>query len=133
MQKATTINEYIGLYPGEVQARLVQMRATIQKAAPHAKEAIKYGIPTFTLEGNLVHFGASKNHIGFYPAPSGIQAFRTELAGYVTSKGAIQFPNDQPLPLRLIAKIVRFRVAENKAGAVVKARPGKRRQGSVHP
>jgi len=110
--QVTTIESYIATFPNEVQQLLHAMRDTIRKAAPEAKEAIKYGIPTFVLKGNLVHFAAYGKHIGFYPAPSGITAFSEELTEYKTSKGAIQFPLDKPLPIRLIGKIVRFRVQE---------------------
>ena len=116
MKKSKTpisnIDEYIASFPDEVQIHLNYVRATIAKAAPSAKEAIKYGLPTFVVSENLVHFGAFKKHIGFYPAPSGIVAFESELSGYTCSKGAIQFPLDQPVPLKLIAKIVKFRVLE---------------------
>ena len=88
------------------------MRETIKKAAPDAEETIKYAMPTFTFHGNLVHFAAYKNHIGFYPAPSGIVAFENEMSAFKKSKGAIQFPLDQPLPLDLIVKIVTFRTNE---------------------
>lgn len=109
----TNIDEYIVAFPPEVQKLLEAMRATIKKAAPQAEEKISYQMPTFYLKGNLVHFAAHKNHIGFYPAPSGITAFADELAKYESSKGAVQFPMDKPLPLKLVAKIVKFRVAEN--------------------
>jgi uncharacterized protein YdhG (YjbR/CyaY superfamily) len=112
-QSFTNINEYISLFPKEIQALLKQMRATIKEAAPDAEEAIKYQMPTFVLKGNLVHFAAFKNHIGFYPVPTGIEKFKKELSAYKTSKGAVQFPLDKPLPLALIRKIVKFRVAEN--------------------
>lgn len=108
-----SIDEYIGNYPEEIQFLLKSIRIAIRKSAPDAKEAIKYSIPTYTLNGNLVHFGASKNHIGFYPAPSGISAFRKELSQYKVSKGAIQFPFNKKLPLSLISRIVKFRVKEN--------------------
>ncbi len=91
----------------------MQVRETIRASAPQAEETIKYGIPTFTLHGNLVHFGAYKHHIGFYPAPSGIEAFKKELSVYKCAKGSVQFPVDKPLPLTLITKIVKFRVKEN--------------------
>ncbi len=107
---AATIDEYISGFPKDIQKILQEMRAEIRKAAPEAEEAIKYGIPTFTLNGNLVHFGGFKNHIGFYPTPSGIEAFRKELSVYNGAKGSIQFPIDKPLPLALIRKIVKFRV-----------------------
>jgi uncharacterized protein YdhG (YjbR/CyaY superfamily) len=109
----TGIDQYIAGYPEEVQAYLVKMREVIRKHAPAAEEKIGYGIPTFTLNGNLVHFAAYKHHIGFYPAPSGIAAFNEELSKYTTSKGAVQFPLDKPLPVTLIGKIVKFRVKEN--------------------
>lgn len=113
MKTFTNINEYISEFPEEIKALLEQMRETIQQAAPGAKEAIKYGLPTFVLNGNLVHFAAFKNHIGFYPAPSGIDAFIEELAAYRTGKGTIQFPINQPIPFNLIKKVVEFRVMEN--------------------
>ena len=107
------IDEYIDCYSEEIQLFLKSIRTTIRKAAPEAGETIKYSIPTFTLNGNLVHFGAFKNHIGFYPAPSGIRAFKKELSGYNVSKGAIQFPYNKKLPIGLITKIIKFRVKEN--------------------
>jgi len=93
------------------------LRAAIRAAAPDAEEKISYQMPTFALHGNLVHFAAHPHHIGFYPAPSGIAAFAEELAPYKSSKGAVQFPLDQPLPLDLIRRIVEFRVEENRAAA----------------
>lgn len=113
MKEYTDINAFIADFPDEVQKILEQIRATIQQAAPDAKEAIKYGMPTFVLNGNLVHFAAYKNHIGFYPAPTGIDAFIDELAQYRTGKGTIQFPIDKPIPFDLITKVVKFRVDEN--------------------
>ena len=106
------IDDYVGRYPTEVQRLLTQMRLTIKKAAPQATEKISYGIPTFALEGNLVHFAAFKNHIGFYPTPSAITAFSKELSSYKCSKGAVQFPLDEPLPLTLVSRMVKFRVKE---------------------
>lgn len=106
------INEYVGRCPKDVRQLLMQMRTTIQKAAPQATEKISYGIPTFYQNGNLVHFGAAQNHIGFYPTPSGISAFKKELSPYKSSKGAVQFPKGKPLPLALVARIVKFRVKE---------------------
>jgi uncharacterized protein YdhG (YjbR/CyaY superfamily) len=111
--QAENIDEYIAAFPKDIQKLLRQMRTTIRKAAPKAEEKIGYGIPTFTLNGNLVHFAAAKNHIGFYPAPGGIEAFKKELSGYEGSKGTIKFPLDEPLPLALITKIVKFRVTQN--------------------
>lgn len=113
MKTFTDINEYISEFPDEIKAVLEQIRETIQQAAPGAKEAIRYGMPTFVLNGNLVHFAAYKNHIGFYPAPSGIDEFIEELAVYRTGKGTIQFPVNQPIPFNLIKKVVEFRVKEN--------------------
>lgn len=110
---AGNIDEYIAGFPKDIQKLLEEMRAAIKKAAPEAEEAIKYAMPTFTLNGNLVHFAAFKNHIGFYPAPAGIEEFRKELSAYKGSKGAIQFPLDAPLPLALISRIVKFRVKKN--------------------
>ena len=107
------IDAYIAAFPQETQKLLLQVRATIRKAAPGAQEKMGYGIPTFTLHGNLVHFAGYKNHIGFYPGPAGIIAFEKELTAYATSKGAVQFPIDKALPLGLIARIVKFRVKQN--------------------
>lgn len=104
---------YIASFPPEVQEILEQVRATIRQAAPGATEAFKYGIPTFVLNGNLVHFAAFKNHIGFYPAPTGLVEFKADLSGYKQGKGSVQFPIDQSMPLALIARIVKFRVEEN--------------------
>lgn len=108
-----TIDEYIADFPEDVQAILQKIRTTIRKAAPDAEEAIKYQIPTFTLNGNLVHFAAFKNHIGFYPTPSAIGKFKKELSKYEGAKGSVRFPLDQPIPYPLIRDIVKFRVAEN--------------------
>jgi uncharacterized protein YdhG (YjbR/CyaY superfamily) len=108
-----SIDEYIAAFPEETQKKLQNLRAAIKAAAPGAEEKISYQIPTFALKGNLVHFAAYQNHIGFYPAPSGIEAFKDELSIYGTSKGAIRFPIDQPLPLELISRIVKFRLEEN--------------------
>src|SRR3954452_24018825 len=99
-----TIDEYITGFPENIREKLEALRATIRKAAPTAEEIISYGMPTFYLKGNLVHFAAFKNHIGFYPAPSGIESFKEELSLYKTSKGAAQFPIDKPLPLSLVSK-----------------------------
>ena len=111
--KPKNIDEYIAAYPGEIQKLLHEIRATIRKAAPEAEERISYAMPTFTLNGNLVHFAAYKNHIGFYPVPSGIDAFKEELSDYKGAKGSVQFPIDKPMPLQLIADIVKYRVQEN--------------------
>ena len=109
---AGTINEYIAGFPMEVQAILAKVRHTIREAAPGAQEKIAYGIPTFTLKGNLVHFGAFQNHVGFYPTSSGIAHFQRELAAYKSARGSVQFPLDKPVPYDLIGKIVKFRVRE---------------------
>ena len=111
--KISSINEYIKAFPEDVQPILKGLREAIKAAAPGAGETISYGIPTFNLNGNLVHFAAYKKHIGFYPTSSGIRAFKKELSTYKTSRGTVQFPIDKPLPLTLIARIVKFRVAEN--------------------
>jgi uncharacterized protein YdhG (YjbR/CyaY superfamily) len=112
-RKSKTIDEYIKKFPSEVQKLLEEMRETIHAAAPEAAEVISYGIPTFKLNGNLVHFGGFKDHIGFFPTSSGIAAFKKELAGYNVSKGTVQFPLEQPIPYGLVKKIVKFRVKEN--------------------
>lgn len=110
-----SIDAYIAGYPDQVQAILQRIRAIIQEEAPDAKETIKYGMPTFTYYGNLVHFGAFTHHIGFYPIPSGIEAFKSELTPYKQGKGSIQFRLDEPIPYDLIRKMVAFRVQENAA------------------
>jgi len=114
------IDEYIASYPKDVQEILEKIRVTIRKAAPDAQETINYQIPTFTLKGNLVHFAAFKKHIGFYPAPSGIEKFKNELSGYESAKGSVQFPLDKPIPYDLISQIVKFRVKENLQKAELK-------------
>jgi uncharacterized protein YdhG (YjbR/CyaY superfamily) len=108
-----TIDEYIDTFPERVQHILNELRHAIKGAAPEAEETINYGIPTFTLNGNLVHFAAFENHIGFYPTPSGMEAFKQELSSYKGAKGSVQFPITQALPLPLIRRIVEFRVREN--------------------
>ena len=117
--KPKSIDEYISGFPDEVQQVLQTVRITIKQAAPEAEETISYAIPTFTLnKKNLVHFAGFKNHIGFYPAPTGSEAFKEELSVYKTGKGSVQFPLSQPVPLDLITRIVKFRVKESseKAG-----------------
>lgn len=116
----TTIDEYTALFPPDVRAILERLRATIRQAAPEAKEKISYGIPTFTLHGNLIHFAAYKNHIGLYPGATAIERFQDALAPYETSKGTIRFPLDAPLPLELIKRIVEDRVQENEKAAQAK-------------
>lgn len=114
------IDDYIAGFPSEVQAILEKIRSTIRKAAPDAKETINYGIPTFTLNGNLVHFAGFKKHVGFYPTPSGIEKFTEELSAYEGAKGSVQFPLDKRMPFGLISKIVKFRVKENLERAATK-------------
>lgn len=111
----TDVDAYIARFPPDVQARLARVRAAIRRAAPEASEAIKYGIPTFVLHGNLVHFAAFTRHVGLYPGPTAITHFADALSAYTSSKGAVQFPFDAPLPLALITRIVRFRVREATA------------------
>ena len=108
-----TMDEYINAFPEDIQIILEKMRQTIRKAAPEAIEVISYQMPCFKFNGNLVWFAAFKNHIGFYPTPSGIESFRKELSPYKTSKGTVQFPLDKPIPYDLVEKIVLFRVKEN--------------------
>lgn len=115
-----TIDGYIADFPPAVQQILQTIRATVREAAPGATEAISYQMPTFKLHGNLVHFAAYKNHIGFYPVPTGIEAFKEELSVYKQGKGSVQFPLDRPMPYDLIHRIVAFRVAENVAQAAAK-------------
>jgi len=116
------IDEHIAKFPKDVQEILEKIRATIRKAAPDAEETINYGIPTFTLKGNLVHFAGFKNHIGFYPTPSGIEKFKKELSVYKGAKGSVQFPLNKPIPYGLISKIVKFRVKENLEKAAAKGK-----------
>ncbi len=123
----TSIDAYIATCPPDVQERLEAVRATVRAAAPEATERISYQMPAFTLNGNLVYFAAMKGYIGFYPTSSGIAAFKNELAGYVTTKGAIHFPFNQPLPLDLITRIVQFRVAEDVEKAATRASKGRKR------
>jgi uncharacterized protein YdhG (YjbR/CyaY superfamily) len=119
------VDEYIAAYPPDVQAKLEKIRVTIRKAAPQAEETLSYGVPTFKLGGNLVSFGAAKKHIGFYPTPSAIEAFKAELAAYASAKGSVQFPLDKPVPLGLISKMVKFRVKESLQRAAAKAKKKK--------
>ena len=114
------IDEYIARYPPRVQARLRKIRATIRKAAPDAGEAIKYQIPAFTLDGNLVFFAAYPKHIGLYPAPRGVESFKNELSRYEGGKGTVRFPLDQPVPFSLITRIVKFLARKNRDNARAK-------------
>ena len=120
------IDEYIAGCPEDVRKILGKIRLTIRKAAPKAEEAISYQMPTFRLNGNLVHFAAFQNHIGFYPTPSGIEKFKDELSAYESAKGSVQFPLDQPIPYGLITEIVKFRVKENLEKATAKGKKGAR-------
>jgi uncharacterized protein YdhG (YjbR/CyaY superfamily) len=113
-------DQYFAGFSPDVQLILEKVRATISKAAPGAEETIKYGIPTFVLNGNLVHFGAFKKHIGFYATPGGNKQFRAELSAYKGAKGSVQFPLDEPMPLGLISRMVKFRVKENLERAAAK-------------
>ena len=117
-----TVDEYIAGFPKDVQEILERVRRTIREAAPDAQEKISYQMPTFTLKGNLVHFAAFKNHIGFYPIPSGIEEFKEELSVYEQGKGSVQFPLAKPIPYDLISRIVKFRVKENLAKAEAKGK-----------
>ncbi len=117
-----SIDEYIAGFPEDVQAILEKVRTTIREAAPGAEETIKYRLATFTLKGNLVHFGAFKKHIGFYPTPTGTDKFKNELSVYEGAKGSIRFPLDKPIPYGLISEIVKFRVKENLERAEAKGK-----------
>lgn len=119
------IDDYISIHPKEVQKMLQTIRRAIAKTAPKAEEAISYQIPTYKLNGNLVHFAAFKNHLGFYPGADGVAAFKKELSKYETSKGTIQFPFDQPLPIKLISEIVKYRVMVNEDKAKAKRKPAR--------
>ena len=115
-----TIDDYISGFPADVQKVLQDVRTTIRNAAPDAVEAMKYGIPTFVMGENLVHFGGFKTHVGFYPSPSGIDAFKKELSAYEGAKGSVKFPLSGRMPLPLITRIVKFRVKEVRQKAVKK-------------
>lgn len=122
---ASSIDEYIADFPADIQDILQQVRRTIQETAPEAKETISYAMPTFTLYGNLVHFAGYKNHIGFYPTPTGIEQFRERLSVYKGAKGSVQFPLAQPMPYDLIRDIVLYRVEENTKKAEMKGKKNK--------
>ena len=121
---AKDIEEYIAGFPANVQKILQKIRLTIRQAAPGSEEAIKYQIPAFTLNGNLIFFAAYKKHIGLYPAPRGVEKFKKELSAYEGGKGTVQFPLDAPVPFDLISRIVKFRVAKNLE--IAKAKQKKR-------
>lgn len=120
--KFSTVDQYIAGFPKHTQALLKELRSAIKKQVPQAEEVISYNMPAFRLDGMLVYYAGNKAHIGFYPMPSAIMAFKKELASYVTSKGAIQFPLEEKLPLTLIKNIVKFRVQENKEKKKLKAK-----------
>lgn len=119
----TTIDEYIALYPEDVQQILSKIRAVIHAAAPEATEKISYQMPTFYLNGNLIHFAAYPHHIGLYPTPNGVEAFEEALSKYPQGKGSVQFPLDQPIPYDLIDEIARFRAEQNRAKSPKKKKP----------
>jgi uncharacterized protein YdhG (YjbR/CyaY superfamily) len=121
----TSIDEYISAFSPEIQEILQKLREVIKESAPDAKEKISYAMPTFEQYGNLVHFAAFKNHIGFYPAPDGINQFQDEVAEYHASKGTLQFPLGKPIPYELISRIVKYRVARNLEKA--KSKSGKKK------
>ena len=130
------IDDYIAGFPDDVQHLLQELRRVIRSAAPDAVEALKYGIPTLVLKGNLVHFAAFKKHIGFYPTPSGIERFKDELSAYPNAKGSVQFPLDGPIPFTLVRKIVEYRVQEvlaTQAAKPTRDRPRVRTRGAKVP
>jgi len=108
-----TVDEYIASFPENIQERLNEIRRIVRQTAPEATEKISYRMPAYVFNGMLIYFAAFKNHIGFYPLSSAIEAFQNELSDYKRSKGTVQFPNDKPIPLLLIARIIEFRVREN--------------------
>ena len=111
---AGSIDEYIDAFPPETRHALDELRAIIRAAAPDATETISYAMPTFDLNGkHLVHFAGFAHHVGFYPVPSGMEAFKEALSAYKTGKGSVQFPLDRPIPADLVHQIVEFRVEEN--------------------
>lgn len=126
----SNFEQYILNYPEEIGERLQKIRSLVKKIAPDADEKISYGMPAFTLHGMLIYYAAHTRHIGLYPFTSAIEAFRDELKDYKTAKGSIQFPNNKPLPLKLISQIIEFRVAENRANAELKAQLKSRKKRS---
>ncbi|MGA9647916.1 iron chaperone [Pedobacter sp.] len=116
------VESYIATFPKETQKLLEQIRQTISSVAPTATEKIGYGIPTFVLNGNLVHYAGYKNHIGFYPGAAGIEKFQEELSVYKGGKGSVQFPLDQLLPLKLVSEITKFRVVQNEQKPTTKGK-----------
>lgn len=124
---AKDVDEYISGFPKDIQQLLKELRTTVKKAAPGAEEYIGYQMPAYKYHGPLVYFGGYNKHIGFYPTASGIESFKKELSVYKSSRGAVQFPLDKPLPLALIKKIVQFRMKENLMRAELKAKTKKAR------
>lgn len=120
MTPVASIDAYHAGFPAEVQERLQLVRELIRREAPAATECINYGIPTFRFHGNLVHYGAYEKHLGFYPGASGMAAFSEQLSAFKQGKGSVQFPHDQPVPLELVAEIVRYRLKENEEMALAK-------------
>jgi uncharacterized protein YdhG (YjbR/CyaY superfamily) len=114
------VDEYIAMYPENIRIMLEKIRAAIRQAAPEAQEKISYQMPSYKLKGMLVYFAAHTNHMGFYPLKSAIEAFKSELEQYQTSKGTVQFPYNKPLPVNLIKRIIKFRVRENLVKAASK-------------
>lgn len=126
MQAFKSVDDYIASQPQDLQPKLNRLRQIIRKAAPRAEEGIGYGMPAYKLSGPLVYFAGFKNHFGFFPTPGGVEAFKNELAGYDTSKGTVRFPQDKPLPAKLIADIVKFRVKQNEEKTLLKAKAKKK-------
>lgn len=110
--KPSSIDEYIAGFPEDIRQMLELIRQTVKQAAPQAEEAIKYNMPAFVLKKNLVYFAAFKNHIGFFPAPTNDDEYKNDLSGYKTGKGSVQFPMNKPMPLDLVTKIVKWRMAK---------------------
>ena len=119
------VDEYIDGFPAETQKLLEQLRSTIIEAAPKAEEVISYSMPAYKYEGMLVYFAGYKNHIGFYPGAAVVESFKKEISGYKWAKGSVQFPIDEPIPVKLVTKIVKFRVKQNKEKAAAKAKKKK--------
>ena len=120
MNKPTDIDAYISDFPESTQKLLQEVRSIVKQAAPVAAEVISYGMPAFRQDGMLVYFAAFKNHIGFYPIPSGIADFKEDLSSFECTKGSVHFPLDKPLPAELITRIVTFRLSENRQKALLK-------------
>lgn len=127
IDQPATIDEYISSFPPAIRAKLEGIRAAIREAAPAARERIAYRMPAFSQDGDLAFFAAFKTHIGFYPLPAAMEAFRERLAPYKTAKGSVQFPLDDEPPYELIKDMVRFRLAENAAKAAARQAAGKRK------